>query len=323
MSQYHYSSYEWYDKVRVYERFDQMPETLHNPSALHTWLEFAPTERFHQIPEPLVTDAMRLTALRSYSGALSWISPTSTPNYLKLVLEALPSDCSLILSVDAECLSEEFLYSAVKTNKLVMFEILRENCDRFNNLISQRIVDEGCRHSPRTLWKMLGEDQWKLPARIVAMVTDEHIAQSARNESNELHYIKRLGKLHVLTDMIKNGYWPQDGDSILKRDDLGTISQYSSRLPSACDAYREARKQANVTNNGYGHLDEAIQTLFEAALKLYPASDVLQWLDRPSIGERNRHIESIKDLYTSDELKPFLREYPFVKAMVLEADLGM
>lgn len=296
--------------------FENLWVEFHTPEALYQWLEANPY-RFKEIPEQFHTDQMRLLAMREVPGALSWITAATTPNYLALILQAIDKRPDIIAHVETESLSEEFLFTVVQAMPEAFFYMMRESCDRFNDLVSQRIVDVACSTSPRLIYKMMTDQAWRTPKRIQDMITDEHIAASMRTCSEEVKYLKRMGKLYVLTDMIREGYWPAPEDSICKNDALGSIQSYASQLPSPVDAWRERMKPFNASIAGMGYLDEKIHVFFEAVIKLYPVTNVIQWFNRPE------YFEVARDIYPIEDLKPLMREYPQLKRFVLEGELGM
>lgn len=344
MSERNPSSATWDKLILAYEQFDLIPEVMHTGSALFGWVKARP-ERFSKVPEPLHSDAMRYLAIKTIPGALSWITAATTPNYLELVLECIVERPDIIAQVEADFLSEAFLYQVVSARADTFFYMMREACNRFNDLISQRIVDVACVTSPRLLWKMHHDKDWDTPARILEMITDHHFEQSMRHCSEEVEYLKRCGKLYVLTDMIRNGYWPKPEDGICRSDDLKTIQSYAGKIPSASDAWQERVKKANNTimgmgmgYTGMGYYDKKIGIFFEAVIKLYPISSVLRWFESRHYNaakeiysldevltwnDRASQTHILKTIFTTEELRPLMRQHPFLKAIVLESDLGM
>lgn len=306
----------WDKQILEFVYFYQIPEEMHTPSALYQWLK-RDLQRFRHIPERLHTDEMRLLAMKKVAAALSWVTAATTPNYLSLVLEAVDSRPDIITQVETDFLSEDFLFAVVEKMPDAFFYMMRESCDRFNNLVSQRIVDVACSTSPRLIYKIMFDKDWRTPKRIQDMINDGHIAASMRTCSEEVIYLKRMGKLYVLTDMMREGYWPAPDDSICKNDALGSIQSYASQLPSAADAWRERMKPVNASLGGMGYLDEKIHVFFEAVIKLYPVTDVIRWFNRPE------YFEVARDIYPIEDLKPLMREYPQLKRFVLEGELGM
>lgn len=324
--------------ILSYSRFAQIPEALHTPEDLFAWVDAYPL-KFYEIPVGLVTDEMRLTALKKAAGTLSWIEPSHTPNYTSLVLEALSERADIILGVEVECLDESFIYEAVCREPQAFIFIMREGCERFNNHISQRIVDAGAVHSLRTIYRMLFEEGFNTPQRIKDMITDEHLKAAVRNCSDEIKYLKRMGRLDVLTQMFRDGYWPSPDDAISKKDNCNTILEFSGRLPTALEAWRERVKQTNANGPAWSYLDEDIQAFFEAVIRLYDLNNVLPWMTD------SRHIEALKEvmtmddileltnketlvahiktIYSVDELRPLTTKYPLLKGIVLEFDLGI
>lgn len=328
----------WDTLILPYTRFDSIPVEMRTASALYQWIKKNP-QRFELIPEYLHTDAMRYLAMTETVSALSWISASTTPNYLSLVLEAVKIRPAIVTQVESEYLSEEFLFSAVQARADTFFYMMREACNRFNDLVSQRIVDVACSTSPRLIYKMHRDPDWKTPQHILSMITDVHVADSMRACTDEIVYLKKLDKLYVLTQMIRDGYWPAPTDSICKEDTDGTIQSYSCALPSPVSAWQERMKTANTTQYGMGFLNEKIHVFFEAVIKLYPITSVLQWFDEKryfdaakeiySLDEilawtdRQSQIRVLKEVFCADELKPHMKAHPFLKGIVLEAELGM
>lgn len=337
MNEGHDSAHCWDKLILAYQQFERIPEVMHTGSALFGWVKANP-QRFGEVPERLHSDAMRQLAVTSVPGALSWITASTTPNYLDIVLEAVVERPDIICQVESEYLSEEFMYQVVQARNDTFFYMMREGCRRFNDLVSQRIIDVACITSPRLLWKMHHDKTWNTPQRILDMITDQHFADSMKNCSEEVEYLKRSGKLYVLTEMIRTGYWPKPEDGICRNDAGKTIQSFAGKIPSPSEAWRARVVDANNEIMGMGFYDKKIGIFFEAVIKLYPISRVLRWFEP-------RHFEAAKDIYsldevlgwddrpsqtailkvvfTAEELKPHMRAYPFLKAIVLEDELGM
>ena len=123
-----------------------------------------------------------------------------------------------------------------------------------------------------------------------------------------------------------------------RNDTAKTIQSYAGRIPSAVEAWRERVVDANNEIMGMGFYDKKIGIFFEAVIRLYPIANVLRWF-QPKHFEAAREIytldevlgwddptsqsELLKGVYTTEELKPHMLTYPFLKAIVLEAELGM
>lgn len=327
----------WDKAILGYQQFSDIPESMHTESALLLWVGVNP-QRFGQVPEHLHSDPMRLLAVKTIPGALSWITASTTPNYLEIVLEAVVERPDAVTQVETDYLSEEFLFQVVQARNDTFFYMMREACSRFHDLVSQRIVDIACVTSPRLLWKMHHDKSWATPPCILGMITDHHFEESMRKCSEEVEYLKRCGKLYVLTDMIRAGYWPQPSDGVCRDDAAKTIQSYAGRIPSASEAWRERSVEANNEIMGMGFYDKKIGTFFEAVIRLHPITQVLKWFDARhfkaardvytleevlSWNDGSSRSQLLKQVYSSDELKPHMRKHPFLKGIVLEEELGL
>lgn len=295
--------------------FHEIPDELRNQAFLRSWLLSRP-DKLHEIPVEFVTDEMRLVAIKYLPSALSWIEPTSTPNYLNLILECIATRPDIVECVEVEFLTEEFLYQATFINPMAFFYMMRDGCDRFYEPMSQRIVDLGCGASLNVAYKVMCETRWPTPQRIRNMVTDEQLKKAMFLNPDHINDLKRMGKLHVLTEMIRDGYWLEQNNPII-HNCKEMMARYAVKRPTLHDAVQERFNLHNASISGVWFVNQSVHTFMEAVIRLYPVEQSLPF------ARTDEQIEIFKGIFTIEELKPHMREIPWIKGMVLENDLGL
>ena len=299
--------------MSAYNSFADMPPSDRHEDALVAWLR-TPAGNLAEIPKDLLTRKMQVAAIWT-EGSLSNFSFKDNPNYCEIVLEAIiGGGTDLILQVEEEALSEPFLYAAVSTQhtgKYILCKMVTECCDRFNRLISQRIMNKGLENSLKIAWEIMHHTDSPIPQSIRDMVTDKVLRDAIVNNTCETYYLKRMGKLHLLTQALEDGYWPAH-DMWLRR----RAPEVMAGKPGLSVAI-EQRMRPDTSDSGLGLFDRHFHAFYEAVILTFPIEDVLAKLTP------REHGPLLKELYSTQALMPYLRTYPHLKAMVLEDAMGL
>lgn len=297
--------------MSVYETFADIPPEDRHEDALIAWMR-TPCAKLSEIPQHLLTTRLHVAVI-SLARNFGDLSFGTTANYREIALESIRGNAELILQVEEEALSEPFLYAAVSlphAGKFILRNMILECCDRFNRLITQRIMDKGLCDSLKIASDILLTKDVPIPQSIRDMVNNNVLKKALRYKTGEAYYLKRLGKLHLLTQAINDGYWPsydiwlgrRAPDVLAEKPDLSTAISKRMRAD---------------TGSTMGLFDRNFHAFFEAVILTFPIEEVLSQLTS------REYVSLLKELYSTEELMPYLRKYPHLKAMVLEDAMGL
>lgn len=299
-------------RMSAYETFADIPPEDQHEEALIAWLR-TPEGKIAEIPRDLLTRKMQVAAVRT-AGSLCNLSFSDTPDYREIALEAIVGSSVLILQVDEEALNEPFLYAAVSighSGHLVLRTMILECCDRFNRLITPRIIAKGLANSLAVASEILLTRNVPIPQSIKDMVNDNVLREALRYNTGETYYLKRLGKLHLLTEAINDEYWPSLDTWMGRR-----APDVLAKKPDLSVAIAK-RMRADTSNLAMGLFDRHFHAFFEAVILTFPIEEVLSQLTS------REHVSLLKELYSTEALMPYLRNYPHLKTMVLEDAMGL
>ena len=299
--------------MQPYQSFEEIPENLRSDEHLMAWLRSG-YGKLGLIPLVRVTDDMRALSIRN-TGSLRPICFNDTPNYQALALSTLEQWPSLILQVDQETLTEEFVFKAVsveQTGPQVLNFMLEHWDDRFLDAVSQRVMD--CALSRSLAIAAKARTTFKLPQSIRDMLTDDQVRLALADRTYELSYLQEMGKCHILSQAMIAGYWPVREDDTF----FGTAPpQYHTRKASLAEAIVERTREKNGYSNGLEFESTPLRVFFEAYILTFPIEEVLAHCRTPA------HARMAGEIYTQAELKPHLRRYPQLKGLLLEDSLGL
>jgi hypothetical protein len=100
--------------------------------------------------------------------------------------------------------------------------------------------------------------------------------------------------LPILKELLKAGYWP-----------VKTLGPRPESIKSAIIDYRK---------EGF---DSFMDVIYMNYIKSFPMEETLPWLEAKS------RMALRESLYSIEELKPHMRQFPYLKGLVLESSLGL
>jgi hypothetical protein len=300
-------------KMSAFETFADIPPEHLNHTDLEAWLR-TPVGRLSDIPRDMQTERLCVVAVWT-EGSLGCISFEDRPNYREIALKALKGGgAKLILQVEEAAITEQFLFDAVSLEGFghyVLSAMMTECCDRFNRHISQRIIDKGLARSLRVAAQIRLATDVPIPQHIREMVSDQVLKKALINLTSESSYLKRLGKLHLLTQAINEGYWPTSDIWLMRR-----APDVLSGKPDLSVAIGKRMIPEN-SDTGLGLFDKSFHAFFEAVILTYSIEEVLAQLTA------REHAPVLNELYSTETLLPYLRQFPHLKSIVLEGALGL
>lgn len=299
--------------MQPYQSFEEIPENLRSDEHLMAWLRSG-YGKLGLIPLARVTDDMRALSIRN-TGSLRPICFSDTPNYQALALSTLEQWPGLILQVDPEALTEEFVFKAVsveQTGPQVLNTMLEHWNDSFLDVVSQPVLDSALSRSLAIAAK--ARTTFELPQSIRDMLTDDQVRLALVDRTYELSYLQEMGKCHILSQAMIAGYWPGHEDSIFFNN---APPQFQTRKPSLFEAIHERTRDKNGYSNGLEFKSTPLRIFFEAYILTFPIEEVLAHC------KTQAHARMAGEIYTQAELKPHLRYYPLIKGLLLEDSLGL
>jgi hypothetical protein len=297
--------------MNAYQRFEDIPQKLRNDDHLIGWLR-TQNGRLDQIPLPMVTDIMRSISIR-FTVSLSSLRYTDTPNYREIALGTLEEWPGLIVEVDEEAISEDFVFKAVCYQGRALRIMLENWSDRYLEVISQRVMDEGLSQSLDFAEK-IRKNHYSIPKSIRDMVTDEQVSRALVDSTYEIHALQAMDKLHLLTQAINNGYWPSLKDNTFR---ITMPSKFRDQKPSLAEAIVERSRDFTDDEYSSDFHSDCLRLFFTAYIKTFPISKVVANATTPA------HIRMLGDIYNSTELKPYLSQFPELKSVLLESAMGL
>jgi hypothetical protein len=303
--------------MHEYSSFDQIPERLRSEYHLIAWLRTVHGS-LEGIPLPLVTDTMRAVFIRN-TGSFGPIDASNTPNYQALALEAVQRSPGMIMAVDRRVITEEFMLKAIahrETGPMVLWNVLNNWDDRFLHAITQRVMDYGLSRSLHAalMAAMTFPGINPIPKSIREMVTDEQLSLALIDNTYELGFLKDMGKLHLLTQAFADGYWPSKNDEAYFN--TGPL-QFRFHKPTLAQAIEERITVKNGHSHGQDFDNKALRLFFGAFIQTFAIDEVLAHCRTPA------HVKMLEEMYSREQIRPFLKSHSVLKALLLEDALGL
>jgi hypothetical protein len=136
----------------------------------------------------------------------------------------------------------------------------------------------------------------------MAGLPDEQISEAALNKhlAWDAHFeaLRDTGKLHLAAKHLKTGAWPEP------------LAKSDARQP-------KPRTLESAFNHMLSKAMNSRQALYMANLMTYPIEEVM-----PLIQTR-QHVAMALEMYSAEELKPFMKGNRHLKAAMLEESLGL
>jgi hypothetical protein len=303
------------DVMRAYQRFNDIPQDLRSEEHLLAWLHTA-HGTLVDIPLALVTDKMR-SAFIQMTGVFGPIKASDTPNYQALALVAIDKTPMLIMSTDQSVLTEAFLLEVIGTSSMglmVLSIILQKWDERFLHGFTQRVMDCALPRSLSIAAKIASRarpSNNEIPQSIRDMVTDDHLRKAMMAEPSQMFFLKRMGKLDLLSQAISDGYWPASEEWFNHN-----FTEMTPEKPPLNVAIAKWKKECELDDR---FIDKKNRLVFwEATILSHPIDEVLGF-----ISSNLDLAPLIKEFYGTEQLMPFLRSHPAIKGLVLEQAIGL
>ena len=243
------------------------------------------TSGFKCIPEALLSNELLAEGMRHMNAKQSEVhaSPDYLENYRQAALSRLESRTLFLSAFHRDLIDKRMIFMALEAGSL--------GPDSVFSSIKQSVLDDevalACVALKRAsaLFSTPAAREFSKSTWVAAMQAEEKIFES-------LVFQQIQG---TLSDVISDGYWP---------------TSLVGRKPE--DA-QSAVKQRAKTRSDQIYKTQALNTL----IKTFPIEEVLPLLKSAS------RKSLLSQIFTPDEMRPYMKQFPFLKAAVLESDLGM
>lgn len=287
------------DRMFEYRHFDEIPSFLRGEAPLVGWL-FG-TGNFTAIPKQYVTEMILEVAVAHEPMALANIKPCETSQYEALALAGLKRNCEQIKFIPRKWRTEAFIIQA---------------CVRHSNVIKH--IDwgaEGRRLVTRNLVNQVGSASLIHACDLVQyigqaareLLDDESIRAAIKFKASDLYRLLDLEALHLLKDMIKDGYWPPESDKSIQFD-LAFGDDYRLRPTSPADGLEKLCRPMGVS----------YWFLHSFAMKTFPIEDVIS-----TLCDGQESLDLLFRLYETEELRPYMGFNRKLRGRLLEHAIGL
>lgn len=277
-----------------YKNFWSIPEEEVSELSLVAWLVAG--GQLGQIPDEHRTQDVLWTAVRHDRESFKLIGRYEVSDHRELSIEAVQLAHACFEDVPAEYIDEDFLIEASLTTfgRPTSKTLLETRPD----LITERVARTICSRTISQARDFCAAGGIKA----AELMRDEYLAKSIRNQISDAESLIDMGKLHVLTSMIAEGFWP---------------------------AYRTLPNQVAVFREPPATPTEALERL---CAKLSPGDRVLHrcWLQSKPTNEvvaalqgSKKGLDELFAIYPERELRKHMKSNRALSGRILENDLGM
>jgi hypothetical protein len=273
--------------------FDQIPAELQTSDVAYHWLKamidlgVKPVQDFWvQIPLELLTDKLRKRAVMASSEILKLIEPEDTEDYLQLFIFAHKSGDNA-----AQYIHPDYRMTAT-VEAMIESSVFFEKAYKANPWVAAVMTPELLERASQNY------------IRFMCDLPREKISQAALNA--------HLGKGY-------KGYLQMRGAKKLK---LAAEHLKASGWPESDGIFEVEQAEPRNTPEGFERLCENVLNARVFALNMawlinQPMDEVLELM-----GNR-RYMHLIREMYTFEELMPFMKTHKQLKGLLLEESLGL
>jgi hypothetical protein len=271
--------------------FAEIPRHLQTERLAKEWLTILSNLNFdavisywEQIPAELITDELREKAIGLDVRIIQHIDPSDTESYLDLFIRAFKTSWVVL----------PLLHPDFKTSSTIDLMLSSARQFEYGYQKNSWIAD------------VMTPDQWeaasRISAKIMADLPVEKISPEALHTHLSIGYsgygmLHKKGKLKLAADYLKQGHWPVVSEAL--RRDIERPGDIAQGLSLALE------------------YDSGGEALYLAYLMTHPVEEVL------SVMSTREHISYLLEMYTPEELRPFIRTHRHLKAALLEESLGL
>lgn len=275
-----------------YRSFDEIPKDQRTESALVAWLQTG-SGNLAAIPKELRTARMLHVAARHDGQAMLQIAPSYVQNYREIALDAAKNYPNSMGLVDPEFIDEQFIIDAAISNAGVLYSLDKE---MLQSHITERAAREICSSGIGrmvTFLHVIGSE----------LVKDEYIMDAIKVQYSDYAILEPIGKLHLLIEMLGNGFWPAP--------ELFTLPSYQdSKVPPSSPI--DALKRLTLAG------ERGYKILHRCWLLAQPQAEVVEALQASQKG-----LNELFELYDEGQLRGYAKKHRSIAGRLVGNDLGI
>jgi hypothetical protein len=277
------------------EYFKNIPESLRTSEVAERWIEYCQENiagcgaddcyaEIMRVKPEIMTDRIRLLAVRLSVNTLFQISPEETPAYKEIALLGIKNSGKGI----------GFLHKEFHTLEMLR-DIIEQSPERIDCPATKKWV--GALITPEMKAELLETNlKFALGLPEGDVTREQWHKLLTENPQYYCQEVDRRGRLQLLADFVKAGGWP---DSVQYTfEPVGTINE-------ALKCFMDAK------------VTEPASALYKAKLHTFPIEEVLQATDQRSL------VETLTKIYPEDVLRRNMKHNRALRSYLLENDLGM
>ena len=241
---------------------------------------------FKCIPGDMLNDDLLITGMRLINAKESEIHASTDylENYRQAALSRLKSRTLFLMAFHPDLIDKRMVLQTLETSSM--------GDDKFITGLKAGVIDDEV-----ALASLKREGMTKFFEHPAAANFSEDTWRKALGVHCKFIVPLINHKLNdLLGKLLSEGYWPTRM-AWQKPDDLKDAISLRAKI-------KDPRLEAQATT-------------YNAFIKSHPIEDVLPLLKTPA------RAKVRSEIYSTDELRPYMKQFPFLKAAVLESDLGM
>jgi hypothetical protein len=288
-----------YPEARDYKTFSSIPKELQTEDFIIAWLT-TPLGRLINVPHEIRTERMMRISVSYDASAFLIINPEDIFDYQGLILDALEFSTEVSDKIRKEYLTEDFIIelSRRKLSELLNFGLAGKN----KHLLTDRVISSIVQSSVASASFL----NMRFSSVVKGRIRDEDLKLAVINNFNFVGGLVGLNKECVLSDMLKEGYWPPVTNNYVKDD--GDKADMTHPPTSPGEAME---RLADSESRG-------MRLLHMQSLKIFPIEDVIA----STQGIPNA-TDILLEAYSEKELKPHMRLSRELRGRLLETGLGL
>jgi hypothetical protein len=250
---------------------------------------------FDQIPDELATDELRKITIKLNPTQISYMHPKDTAGFDELMTMALRESPGIMTSIDLSLVSP-----AVFANHITERAMAKRCYPGGKNVLDYFLAKRewGC-EAERIQYvnDMVIFNQLTFDCLNINDITDETIVKSWVRGNTSYSFFSKIdesGRDNVYMKMAREEHWPS---GIERPESLNKAVWRVMRLDET---------------------DSGDWQLLRAYIKNHPVEDVCRYMTK-----NRARVDMLAELFTAEEILPYIKENSMAKSQVLKSDMGL
>lgn len=288
-------------QMEGYKIFEDIPESLRTTPCIRAWMAF----RRHGfcVPEEYVNDSIVFQGLYQDPLGIRNVYKHKTSRYRHMLI------------FSAYCHHQSIAYMPVVFLTKPLIDILKRfrtnplgnliHIETVESIFDSALVNYMVSTCPSNL-RLLN----KYPERFA--IEDASVVSGIRTSAFCYGYVQDAGKLHILEDMLREGYWPGEDPKLARESEQPGV-HWGAR-PS-CP--REAVERMMIVRCCHPNARSGVLPIFKALFNTYDTQQIIDELATSQDG-----INYLFENYPTDKIRVFAQNNRRLRGALLEHDLG-